>query len=1212
MPDFSKMFAKRLSEDDYDQLKTYLDGKTTFNQVGSEAQKVLKAITKPENDRTFDEQEKLFELKTKLITDKYIQDSPAWDQFELVYRTFLLGAAARQKFFNVKKVEVGLHTSTGGKYPRVPGFIESDYQKLKAFYEGDLSFSQLNTLQRRVVDAVFREEMSEDPDSNVLQSMLKETKKKGKKKPGRPDYLVEDKGDGAGGVKVSGIKRLKPLISQSEIDKAKIWEAKDNAERLRKGGRGKGGGDVEMQELLLGDEELRNPYWNVEDIIAEDDFPIPVERYIRNKRITPIRNQRGPMVVEMDDFSAEPIMKELTQLDATFEWSEIAGRKMLKLGTWALKTLSIGALWSSFFAQFNNVIQDPSLSMYIAISASVMEALLTRDPTSALVMGATMVISKVIEEFAKQRQRALLNDHPQDVLGSKFGKLRVNGVFYPCFLSGRYTDPGFGSRSDTISLVYGTGLHWVKDKDGTIRPEFAWEKRKTLKSDDSFITSDKHDGRKEQIKDPLRDFYFLTEAQTQKLFEDPNYRREWESIEKDDPAKYLGDKVGEKNYLNNLLNLKKTLDIIQTQTSSRRPDEGLVSDTSFASSGLDRDAALWVSERNRQPETYKGLGDMRYVLMEDFKKYGVSKGYAMKYKGRLPGNEWLLNETIKHLTLLSKTQKEAAIQSKFGKAGGRIHPKGSEGTSFINPVEPWRNYLDLSKSQPVAKTSEELSKQFKTIDNYKDRTPEQKNYLTQKAISRALMFQINERAGGDELYNSLGVKGTVLGTNEGGWEYNEHRNRTYDQSALGSLAWEQDERQYLPAWFSTKDVSMLPHFMDYKSHDRDKMTLLFRDIVKNSKQLDKDSNMAYHVPGEHSKWSVDIHGEETILVPKYRGKGAKDQYFRKLEEMSETDAEKKARLRAKKELRKHPVLKDVKDTRPGFYHHQQYMDRDIKNRRDPWYLADPTTHWDDFVKVWVKTKLRHDVNDPVPGKKPLGKPKNVTWEQRFGNMENKNKFGGHGTVGLDPKKTKLEKLGDDKGRDSRKKELEKKRALDRLKASSEQARIHSDNFAKKRKHHGMNYYEYKEFIKDHDGKTPDQVYKQGAWKVSKNGGVKTQTTTTTTTVIPKTVAKIIIPKKDRVTSQYDRVTALQEYLSDQHGMNVSRNDINEKTLPFLAFDSQGNPLLYGDPVLHDKLGLPDAYRVVTGPTGYVHKSYDPSLVQPKVFGTHETSVVERY
>ena len=96
----------------------------------------------------------------------------------------------------------------------------------------------------------------------------------------------------------------------------------------------------------------------------------------------------------------------------------------------------------------------------------------------------------------------------------------------------------------------------------------------------------------------------------------------------------------------------------------------------------------------------------------------------------------MLNETIKHLTLLSKTQKEAAIQSKFGAGGGRISgQKGLEdsnvvgsaialqynltSTSYINTVEPWRNYLDLSKSLPVAKTSEELSKQFKTIDNYR-------------------------------------------------------------------------------------------------------------------------------------------------------------------------------------------------------------------------------------------------------------------------------------------------------------------------------------------------------------------------------------------------------------------------------------------------------------------------------------------------------------
>ena len=83
-------------------------------------------------------------------------------------------------------------------------------------------------------------------------------------------------------------------------------------------------------------------------------------------------------------------------------------------------------------------------------------------------------------------------------------------------------------------------------------------------------------------------------------------------------------------------------------------------------------------------------------------------------------------------------------------------------------------------------------------------------------------------------------------------------------------------------------------------------------------------------------------------------------------------------------------------------------------------------------------------------------------------------------------------------------------------------------------------------------------------------------------------------------------------MRDQHGLTVSKGSINENTLPFLAFDEKGMPALYGDPLLHKKLGLADSYRVVTGPTGVVHKSYDPSKVQPKFFSEHETNVVEQY
>ena len=103
------------------------------------------------------------------------------------------------------------------------------------------------------------------------------------------------------------------------------------------------------------------------------------------------------------------------------------------------------------------------------------------------------------------------------------------------------------------------------------------------------------------------------------------------------------------------------------------------------------------------------------------------------------------------------------------------------------------------------------------------------------------------------------------------------------------------------------------------------------------------------------------------------------------------------------------------------------------------------------------------------------------------------------------------------------------------------------------------------------------------------------------------------PKARRVVqSPSVHLSALQEYLRDQHGMNVSKKSINERALPFLAFDEKGRPALYGDPILHKTLGLSDAYRVVTGPTGYIHKSYDPEKVQPKFFSEHETGVVERY
>ena len=224
---------------------------------------------------------------------------------------------------------------------------------------------------------------------------------------------------------------------------------------------------------------------------------------------------------------------------------------------------------------------------------------------------------------------------------------------------------------------------------------------------------------------------------------------------------------------------------------------------------------------------------------------------------------------------------------------------------------------------------------------------------------------------------------------------------------------------------------------------------------------------------------------------------------------------------------------------------------DPKKRNDAFYVHNKDFEWSFDQKQFIPRK-------EAKKKKPF------TFDQLTST------FGGHGTV--NPQKTKLEKLGDDKGLDSRKKALEKRRYFEQLRGSSDQ-----------KKHVRVVKYV---------AQRPVNITK------------KVPVVRTTRNVIPKILPKPV--KSDQ------HISALQEYLREQHGMIVSKSSINEQTLPFLAFDEKGRPALYGDPILHQKMGLPDAYRVVTGPTGVVHKSYDPSKVKPNFFKTHESSVVQQY
>jgi hypothetical protein len=104
--------------------------------------------------------------------------------------------------------------------------------------------------------------------------------------------------------------------------------------------------------------------------------------------------------------------------------------------------------------------------------------------------------------------------------------------------------------------------------------------------------------------------------------------------------------------------------------------------------------------------------------------------------------------------------------------------------------------------------------------------------------------------------------------------------------------------------------------------------------------------------------------------------------------------------------------------------------------------------------------------------------------------------------------------------------------------------------------------------------------------------------------IPKQTPRVQPP----TTVQHTDLTALQEYILEQHGVDVTTDQITQAKFPWLAFSAKGEPLLYGDAALHKKLGLPDAFRVVRSQTGILHTAYDPQKVKPKFFKVHSVGV----
>ncbi len=760
-----------------------------------------------------------------------------------------------------------------------------------------------------------------------------------------------------------------------------------------------------------------------------------------------------------------------------------------------------------------------------------------------------MPVIKLVDFLTKSGEaRRKKNDTPESVYGTQFARVRSqdeNGVvtWYPGILASKDLWTGIGSREQNIRINYGKleDLFWRFNKDGTFSPYFRNVRYRMINAKDVDLV--KHASESQRMKyDPLRDYSLFTLKDTAKMFSTLVQGKDMSDFKET-----VDDRSKLPKYLQELISYRDDFEWVRkfntgdekigrhlnpADRSIRREFEhSLLSNPDLTFEGQKVDPTLWKD-----------------MMSDDKYKDGFTK-----HKGALHENKALLSFFHARMTDLLRSQKIAAEET----------PAFLESLKNIGKFDDMYNYTlyALDTGTKPANSLDELKLQVSQTQA-RDLTWYEKNYLQQKQIVRYFAKKLSNRALGSEIVDNVTYP----------WQntyYVDAKNKNTALNYRGLLSsagtfrlkqvghtsvmgnppgpWSDSYEKTIPKWLY--DGKYMRHIRNTSKKE---------DYIEASEKLHTLMQEQFVAPG---LLNVKFKPGKAFLdsnpfvheIRKDKGDIGHHRYDRKGERLfEETAEEKSARLAKIKQarlltMRKRPLPKKVKTL-----------------------FKDPTLH--------DRTQ----------------KPANVSWEKRFGKMENKWRDSQY----QKKKSTKSQQT-----------QQEKQRYFDRIR-SSEQERITSDKFAKKRKHHGMNYYEYHEFIRDHAGKTPDEVFKQGQWKVAKNG------TPTDVNKVPVKEKQTVIPKvpvKPKVSDPADPYSALREYIREQHNINIPKNmPITQKQFPWLAMTQAGKPALFGDAVLHDKLKLGDAFRVVTSKTGIVHTAYDPSKVQPKFFKQHETSVVRSY
>ena len=160
--------------------------------------------------------------------------------------------------------------------------------------------------------------------------------------------------------------------------------------------------------------------------------------------------------------------------------------------------------------------QSIAAANFVQLGFGILDVIAAGDPLGAVLA----VLGTALTEWSITSQRKIENADPSEFRGSRLGRIYVDGIWKPSVVKEVVSSTAFGSRNKTLTMEYGDSLIWVMNGKGELTPTFTNPKQKNFEVSDYEMSDADKSSKAGLGKDPLRNWYFLGKEEQKKVITD--------------------------------------------------------------------------------------------------------------------------------------------------------------------------------------------------------------------------------------------------------------------------------------------------------------------------------------------------------------------------------------------------------------------------------------------------------------------------------------------------------------------------------------------------------------------------------------------------------------------------------------------------------------------------------------------------------------------